>query len=98
MSQTVILRWAGLESGDAASAIYDQVHPTMMGLTEKHPGMVAHTCSKTDDGIVIVDVWESGEQWQAFMDDPAARGAMEAAGMTAPASVEILDTHNTEGL
>lgn len=49
---------------------YEQVI-TKMGF-EHHgkgpPGAVFHWVTKTDDGLKVVDVWESPEQFQAFAD------------------------------
>lgn len=49
---------------------YDQVLEKM-GLTGDAPtptGALFHWCAKTDDGLRIVDVWETAEQFQAFAD------------------------------
>ena len=49
---------------------YEQVI-TKMGF-EHHgkgpPGAVFHWVTKTDDGLKVVDLWESPEQFQAFAD------------------------------
>ncbi len=31
---------------------------------------LSHTCARADDGVVIVDVWQSREDFQEMMDDP----------------------------
>lgn len=97
MANTVIIRWQ-LESGDAATALYDRVHPFMMEMIQSpdYPGLVAHVCSKAPDGLVVVDVWEDAATWQALVGDPRVREAFGEAGIPEPASVEILETHNTE--
>ena len=47
---------------------YDQVLD-LMGLAAgipAPPGALFHWCAKTDDGMHIVDVWETQEQFDAF--------------------------------
>lgn len=97
MASTVIIRWAGLP-GDEATALYDKVHDGMMGLIDsgKYPGLIFHSCSKAEHGMVIVDVWEDVASWQGLFEDPAAVAGFEAAGLLEPTSVEVLETHNVE--
>jgi len=98
MANTVIVRWQGFESGDEATAMYDAVHPTMMKMigSGDYPGLTFHSCSKTDDGIVIVDVWEDAATWQAAFGSAEAQAAFQQAGIPEPTSVEIYPTHNVE--
>ena len=97
MASTVILRWAGLPGGEA-TALYDKIHGGMMDLVDsgKYPGLIFHSCSRAEHGMVIVDVWEDVAAWQGLFADPAAIAGFEAAGMPEPTSVEVFETHNIE--
>jgi hypothetical protein len=97
MASTVIIRWAGMP-GDEATALYDRVHDGLMGLVDsgKYPGLIFHSCSKAEHGMVVVDVWEDVAAFQGLFADPAAIAAFELAGVPEPTSVEVLETHNVE--
>jgi hypothetical protein len=47
---------------------YDRelAHP----VPREQPRRISHTCARADDGIVIVDVWESAENFYEMMNDP----------------------------
>jgi hypothetical protein len=96
VAETVLMRWEGMGSGDEGTELYDRVHEGMEALATsgQYPGLILHTCSKTDDGIVVVDVWEDAESWKAMFADPAAQAGFQEAGVPQPTSVEILATHN----
>jgi hypothetical protein len=53
-------------------ATYDRElqHP----VPREQPRRIAHTCVGTDDGMVIVDVWESEEDLRAMLGDPEFSG------------------------
>ncbi|HEX2107866.1 MAG TPA: antibiotic biosynthesis monooxygenase [Rubrobacteraceae bacterium] len=53
----------------------------------------AHTCARSDDGVVIVDVWQSREDFQTMMDDPEFKENLRAAGVTEPQLVEVYEVH-----
>lgn len=50
-----------IEVPGGTTAKYDRANE-ILGIAGEHdapPGLVAHVCGVTDDGIVVVDVWES---------------------------------------
>jgi len=53
-----------------------------------HPA-VQHVAAVTDDGLLVVDVWESPEAFGAFAESQIAPAAA-AAGATAPIEPRIL--------
>jgi hypothetical protein len=61
----------------------------------KYPGLIVHTCAKTDDGVHVVDVWEDASQWQAAFADPEVAEVMKGVGAPEP-EVEIRALHNVE--
>jgi len=74
---------------------YDQVIKTM-GLTpggSTPPGAISHWIAKTDDGLRVVDVWETREVFDKFAEEqigPATR----AAGFTEAPEMRFYDVHN----
>jgi len=57
-----------------------------MGIDESHPpdGLHLHIAAKTDDGIQIMDVWESREQFDRFVEDDVTPAMAKLAGDDAP--------------
>ena len=75
-----------LEVPGGTTAQYDRTN-TIIGIAEDDdlpPGLVVHTCAATDDGIVVVDVWDSASSLEAFARDrlDAALAETGLAGVT----------------
>jgi heme-degrading monooxygenase HmoA len=73
---------------------YDQVI-AKMGFEPRGkaaPGSLFHWVTKTDDGVKVVDVWESPEQFQAFADSQIGPYTQEV-GLDAP-DVTAYPVHN----
>jgi hypothetical protein len=98
MPTTILIRWTGFSSGDEAAALYDKVHAETMRSVDsgQFPGLLSHVCSKSTDGLVVVDVWKDPAVWEALFADPALIARFEQAGVPEPTSVEVLPTHNIE--
>jgi hypothetical protein len=76
---------------------YDQVIEKM-GLTPAGPGpdgALFHWVAKTDDGIKVVDVWETAEQFQRFSQEQIVPFTREV-GVGAP-EVTTYEVHNHLG-
>ncbi len=76
---------------------YDRVIELMgyeHGGVTRDNGGVFHWVAKTDDGIIVVDVWESDEQFQRFADEQIGPFTREA-GIPAPPVITRYDVHNT---
>ena len=74
---------------------YDQVLDKM-GLAPRGAGpagAISHWVAKTDDGIRIVDVWESKERYGQFAEEQIAPYAMEAGFPNEP-QVHFYEVHN----
>ena len=56
------------------------------------PGGLYHWVTKTDDGLRVVDVWESPEQFQRFADEAIGPITQEV-GLPAP-EVRMHEVHN----
>ena len=90
MSVLVLFKWEG--DPEELLAAYDRElkHP----VTREQPQRVSHTCARAEDGIVVVDVWQSREAFQKMFDDPEFQKNTEAAGWpTEPQLVEVYEVH-----
>jgi hypothetical protein len=90
MSVLVLFRWEG--DPDELLAAYDREleHP----VPREQPRRISHTSAPGDDGVVIVDVWHSREDFQKMMNDPEFQRNLEAAGWpTKPQLVEVYEVH-----
>ncbi|RKR18967.1 hypothetical protein [Arthrobacter oryzae] len=89
MAVAVIMEFSGATLGQ-----YDQVIEKM-GLTPGGPGpagALGHWVAATDDGIVVTDLWQTRELYDAFAKDQIGPFTAEV-GLSAPA-VKYLDAHN----
>ncbi len=72
---------------------YDAVMDKL-GLTGNWPqGIVSHVAGGTDGGWVVVDVWESREQFDAFF-EARLKPAFQAAGGLPEPKVTVFEVHN----
>jgi hypothetical protein len=91
MSVLAIFRW----QGDAASLLakYDREleHPA----AREQPRRRLHACASADDGMVIVDLWDSEADFQAMMNDPEFQKNLEESGTPEPDVLEVFEVHAT---
>ncbi len=76
---------------------YDQVIKKM-GLTPRGstpPGAIFHWAAATDDGVLVVDVWENEEVFNKFSEEQIQPFSQEA-GLPAP-KVTMNQVHNYLG-
>jgi hypothetical protein len=75
---------------------YDEV-VKLMGLAggsrEMPHGGLFHWVAKTDDGIRVVDVWDSKEQFEQFAQEQIGPYSQQA-GIPNPPSVTFTEVHN----
>lgn len=74
---------------------YDQVIDKM-GFTKGGPGppgALFHWVTKTDDGIRVVDVWESREQFERFAQEKIGPLTQEV-GVPGPPTTSFFEVHN----
>jgi hypothetical protein len=79
----------------ATAAQYDQILEKA-GLTPggaTPTGAIAHWVAETDDGLHIVDVWESREVFDQYMAEYIGPYSAEV-GMTEPPEQRFYDVHN----
>ena len=75
---------------------YDRVME-LMGLDQGDAapeGAVFHWVAPTDDGIIVVDVWESDEQFNRFAEEQIGPFTQQV-GIPAPPEVTRYEVHNT---
>jgi heme-degrading monooxygenase HmoA len=71
---------------------YDELNEALGVKDDAPDGLIMHMAGHTDDGMMVVDVWESAEKLQAFFDDRL--GAALAASPMNPSEPEIHQLHN----
>lgn len=69
---------------------YDNAMPAIVASAPSKP--LAHTCTPSDDGIRIYDVWESPQALEDFAGNPRFRQAIADAGLPEP-EVHVLPVH-----
>ncbi|MEO8967318.1 MAG: hypothetical protein ABI355_06875 [Solirubrobacteraceae bacterium] len=80
---------------DATLAQYDEV-TAKMGMTPGGaggPGSLFHWVEKTDDGIRVINVWETKAQFAKFGDEQIGP-LMQEVGFPAPPEVTFHEVHN----
>ena len=91
-SVLVLFRWEG--DPDELLAAYDREleHP----VARVQPRRISHVCARADDGMVIVDVWHSREDFQKMTEDSEFRENLQAARYPSePQLVEVYEAHAT---
>src|SRR5438128_6653305 len=76
----------------ATTGQYDRVTEILGGAEAPPAGLISHTAGATDDGLLIVDVWESAEAMQAFV-EMRLRPAVKQAGLPESAPPRVLPVH-----
>lgn len=73
---------------------YDKVIE-LMGLNDGNtpPGAIFHWVSTTDDGLRVVDVWESKDVFDRFSEEQIGPFSQQA-GITEPPEMTYRDVHN----
>ena len=74
---------------------YDQVIQKM-GLQQggpMPPGAISHFVTKTDDGLRVIDVWESKETFEQFAQEQIGPYSREA-GIEEEPEIRFYDVHN----
>jgi hypothetical protein len=74
---------------------YDQIIEKM-GLTpggSTPPGAISHWAAKTDDGLRVVDVWETREAYDRFAQEKIGPYSQEA-GITEAPEMRVYEVHS----
>jgi hypothetical protein len=82
----------------ATTEQYDQILQKM-GLTPAGatpPGAISHWVAQTDDGMRVVDVWDTREAYDRYAQEKIGPYSAEA-GITEPPEIVFYDVHNYLG-
>lgn len=84
-----------MESPGATTDQYDKVNEIMgiRGDEDAPEGLVQHVAATSDDGVVVVDVWESPEALDRFFQERLG-AALEQAGLGSDAPPRRHEVHN----
>src|SRR6516164_7407967 len=82
-----------LEVPGGTPEVYEEINEELgiRSADDLPPGCIAHAVGKTDDGIVVIDVWESPEAFGRFAEDLGAVAYRK--GMPKPRP-RIVPVHN----
>ena len=99
MAEALILEFEGV-GRDEYEAVSDLLGIDMgSGAGEWPPGLLIHTAGATENGWAVLEVWESREAQEAFMNERLA-GALEQGGIGGPPSRAewlAVASHHTPG-
>lgn len=88
MAILLSMRWQGVTLDQ-----YDQVRTLTNFEGDAPAGGKYHVAAFDTDGLRVVDVWESAEQFQAFV-EKRLRPVTHQLGITTEPFVEVLPVHN----
>jgi 8-oxo-dGTP pyrophosphatase MutT (NUDIX family) len=92
MAVCLLMQFAGVDAGT-----YEEVMEEL-GLRGANPdwpsGIISHVAGFTSDGMYVVDVWESQEDFDAFVES-RLQPAFEAVGGIPEPQVTKFDVHNS---
>jgi hypothetical protein len=83
MAVVSMMRMSG-DPDELATKLRDHVAPVGRELAPKHGGL-GSIVARTDDGIMVVNLWETDEGRHAMAEEPQVREALQAAGFPPPA-------------
>ena len=91
MAVLVIFKWEGDPDEHLAAYARELQHP----VPRDQPRRVSHTSARGDDGIVIVDVWESVEDFYKMANDPVFQSSEAEGWQPEPQVLEMYEVHAT---
>jgi hypothetical protein len=80
------------DADELAAKLREHVAPVGRELAPKHGGL-GTIVAKTDDGLMIINLWQSEEGRHAMAEEPKIREALQAANFPPPGfeGYEVLD-------
>ena len=79
------------EGPGVTQAQYDQVRNQVMPGSALYPGLLYHAGGPSADGWCVVEVWESQEAAQRFMDDRLRQALADARITVQPRFFEVVN-------
>ena len=91
MSVLAIFRWRGDPESLIAALDKELEHPVALN----RPRRQLHVRTRADDGLVLVDLWDSREDFDAMVNDPEFLKNRQESGTPEPDSLEVFEVHAT---
>lgn len=91
MALLVLFKWEGDPDQHLAAYDREMMHP----VPREQPRRISHTCARGDDGIVILDVWESAEAFYEMANGSVFRSPQAADWQPKPQVLAIYEVHAT---
>ena len=88
-----LFRWQA--DPDALIAAYERELADAPSVTLDQPSRTLHVFARGEDGAVVVDLWESEEDFRCMIDDPEFQRNVEASGWPGEPDIEIFQVHAT---
>ena len=89
MASVMQMHWKGVTKDQ-----YETVRKHVKWETDTPKGAQFHVCSFADDGMHVLDIWDSPEDFQKFMDTRLGAG-IQAAGIQGQPDVKWAPLHAT---
>jgi heme-degrading monooxygenase HmoA len=86
-----LLRWQG--DADALVAAYDREMKDASAVTFDQPGRTLHVFARGEDGAVVVDLWDSEDDFRRMFDDSEFQRNVRASNWPGEPAVEIYQVH-----
>jgi hypothetical protein len=83
MAVVSMMRFSG-DPDELLAKIKETVEPVSERLAEKHGGLINIVARDGDDGILVVNVWETEEGRHAMAAEPEIQEAVQKAGLPPP--------------
>jgi hypothetical protein len=91
MSVLAVFRWEG--DPDALLAAYDR--ELQHAVPREQPRRVTHICARSDNEVVIVDLWETEEELRSMTENPEFLENLAAAGWPSEPIEQTYQVHAT---
>ena len=82
MPVVTLMRFTG-DPDELEAKVREHVEPVSNRLSPKH-GRLASILARTDEGIVVINLWETEEGRQAMSAEPEIQAAVGGAGLPRP--------------
>jgi len=93
MLTLALFRWQG--DADALVAAYDREMEAAPAITLDQPARTLHIFARGENAAVVVDRWESEDDFRRMFDDPEFQRNVRASGWPSEPEVEIYQVHAT---
>jgi hypothetical protein len=91
MAVVSMMRMSG-DPDELSAKVREHMRPVGRELAPKHGGL-GNIVARTDDGIIVINLWESEAGRHAMAEEPKVQEALQAGGFPPPAfeGFEVLD-------